>query len=292
MSAFITPVDVCKTLDWIPVVSTVSSLVNVIAKYVIKVDPATDYGRYLHKKTLSVEIGQFIPLVNMYVQYSLDDGYRPISEAPHTVSSCVRMEQTRRFIRSPLPLISIDVDGAFVSYNASQEQSSLFEDEDILLKEEVVFENPVFGIRKTRHDKVILMQFSKSSGPLTCAEMMIWDKGMIPESGALNPQSGLINMILHQMSSCGLIAIITEVDPRTKKDLKAFLALLKSKIEMHGSAILFLSHKILGLCPVIIDEVSPTYESLRLRDPYHGWEITVKAEAKHISFDGPFIQAR
>ena len=54
---------------------------------------------------------------------------------------------------------------------------------------------------------------------------------------------------------------------------------LKTQLSSYGSAIVSISDPQAGGHSIVVDEVSEDLQRVRLRDPYHGWEITVSAAA-------------
>lgn len=64
------------------------------------------------------------------------------------------------------------------------------------------------------------------------------------------------------------------------------LSELREVIMKNGSAIV--SIEVTGVHAVVVDDISQDLSKVRLRDPYHGWEITVTAEAFVKAWEGKY----
>lgn len=59
------PSFICKTLDWIPLISTASNLVHIFARSVLKADPNSSYGLYLKNRVILDHVCLILPIMNL-----------------------------------------------------------------------------------------------------------------------------------------------------------------------------------------------------------------------------------
>lgn len=67
------------------------------------------------------------------------------------------------------------------------------------------------------------------------------------------------------------------------------LKTLRDQLLEYGSAIVSIIDPQAGCHSIIVDEVSKDLKQVRLRDPYHGWKITVSAEAFQSRWKGQTV---
>ena len=108
--------------------------------------------------------------------------------------------------------------------------------------------------------------------------MLIMDHGKQPDLGELTTRNiGYKKDQVRDIQNAGLSPIVSE-----GFNLKA----LKLLLQQNGPAIIPIDDKELGGHVIVVDEI--TDEGVRLRDPYHGWEITVTLEAFNKRFGSEY----
>lgn len=100
--------------------------------------------------------------------------------------------------------------------------------------------------------------------------MLVMDHQKKPDTKALqNTNLGDTESQLHGLPKAGLTPVVNFADN---------LSELRNLLIKNGSAIVSMDGE-LGGHVVVVDEVAEDLSTVRLRDPYHGWEITVTAKA-------------
>lgn len=168
----------------------------------------------------------------------------------------------------PLSMIDtqIVVDGKFTSEHGSVD---FFTDDEILenlnIIKTVIQEDT--EIRYTKNGKAILQQQATRGCTAATAAMLILDNGKEPDYWGLRMRT-LANDedLVKDIEKAGLKAFINKASD---------LSELKSMITRHDSCV----GSVKGGHVIVMDEVSSDLSKIRLRDPYHGWEITVGSEA-------------
>lgn len=120
----------------------------------------------------------------------------------------------------------------------------------------------------TSHGKAIIQQQGTKGCTAATTAMLIMDLGIKPNIEALKTRTlADENQMIRDLEEVGLIALSKKC-----QDLSG----LKNIIDKDGSCIVLVT----GLegHVVVVDEVSSNLSTVRLREPYHGWEITVSAE--------------
>lgn len=153
----------------------------------------------------------------------------------------------------------------------------LFNDSEILEKLEIVkrvvikrFIDSNLYAEYTRHGKAIIQQQGTRGCTAATAAMLIMDNGKQPDIQQLRIRNlGNDEDQIRDIENAGLIPLTNHA---------ATLSELRDLLSRHGSAIASV-HDQLGGHVVVVDEISEDLSQVRLRDPYHGWEITVKSEA-------------
>ena len=168
-----------------------------------------------------------------------------------------------------------------------------------LLKSPLFLENEIISISKissskrlktkdmafiprsiSENGKGIVQQCAMKSCGQTCVAMLLLDHGLTPDLGGIstgswsNPDS-----MIKLLAEGGLKA---ECDKISTKSKNKFLLNLQKQVHGRGSTIVTLKslgEGRIGGHVLICDDVSFNLLSVRLRDPWHGWEITVTAEA-------------
>lgn len=184
----------------------------------------------------------------------------------------VRLEQERKMP----PLSGVDT----LVYNPIKKQfdsahgvTMQFADEDILAKEPITHQQKLTDdlyIYYTKYGKAIIQQQATRGCTAATAAMLIADNGKMPSVSQLKMRN--LGNEVHQsedIRNAGLTPIVT-----TAKDLEE----LKKSLKNMGSAIVCTANDVGGHV-VIVDDISDDLQQVRIREPYHGWEITLKAKA-------------
>ena len=151
----------------------------------------------------------------------------------------------------------------------------VFEDHEIIEVHAVISKvelgNRVFAQYTTSGKAIIQQQSTRGCSP-AAVSMLIKDNGGIVNTSTLkngslwNHQKRFTTLI-----EAGLIPIERKVDLSSHQSK---LESLKACLLKYGTAIVSFGGHV-----VLVDHISDCLSRVRLRDPYHGWEITVKANA-------------
>lgn len=184
-------------------------------------------------------------------------------------------EQTRRFVHnSTRGAIMVNEDeGPF------GEQEIFFEENEILKKEEIQkgeilakFEKNFIPIFYTMYNKsILLQQFSYGSFEASLAMLLLDERVKIDVQLFKEPTT--LDDFNLKINNWGLTAFYTNIKIGSAEQ---YLKLLQDAINQQGSLIVNLNQEDRS---IVIDEISVDLKSVRLRDPSHGWEITISSEA-------------
>lgn len=138
---------------------------------------------------------------------------------------------------------------------------------------------------RTDNGKIVILQQAKRGCTAAVAAMLIHDAGKSVNLNSLrNTNLGNTGSIKRWISEAGLIPKVTKLSLQdTTSD--ELLNRLQKLIESRGPAIVSTGNDI-GSHVIVVDEINTKAGSVRLRDPYHGWAITVTKEAFLRGFDG------
>ncbi|MEK7339162.1 MAG: papain-like cysteine protease family protein [Verrucomicrobiota bacterium] len=162
---------------------------------------------------------------------------------------------------------SIFKDKEILQYHAVLQQESLGKHTNVYGEEEEVY------IDFTQNNKAIIQQQATRGCTAATAAMLIKDQGGSPDFYALQERNlGDDEDIKQDIQSAGFKPVVTLLKSNS---LEAFRAQLSS----YRSAIVSIIDPQAGCHSIIVDEVSEDAQQVRLRDPYHGWEITVYSTA-------------
>lgn len=127
---------------------------------------------------------------------------------------------------------------------------------------------PIYALY-TRHNKAVIQQQATRGCTAAVAAMLIVDCGKECSIQELETRNiGKHWQIIRDITNAGLKPVETIIDSNLDR--------LKEEICRNGSAIVGIVGDI-GAHVVVVDEIEDP--SVRLRDPYHGWEITVTLAA-------------
>lgn len=259
-----------ECLDWIPIVSTASNIVHIFAKYACKVDPHTPYGNYLKRKTLSEDLGLLVPIYNIYIKKQAGS-YQSISKDLIELKH-VGCSQERRF--PSMQKIDITSAKADYQYYAS---NFFINDEDIDDKLPYIKETDE-GVRFTIFNKAIIQQSSSLTSFSACIQMLLIDKSLFSPHHFPKEHDLKIKECFSLISKQGIKSSYLEIPKEIQKQPALFMKTLQDHISLKGPIIIGVGKIELGKHFIIIDHISECLKFLRIRDPYHGWEITVKRQ--------------
>lgn len=213
---------------------------------------------------------------------------------PPLEDQCDDIKESHSLARRYPPLSRVDTiccrNGEITSVHGT---GKLFKDGEII---EV---HPSVGIRKvgssqkieadiTALGKVVIQQQAIRGCTAATAAMLIVDHGGEPSTRILRMRNlGTAENIRRDLRRANLRPILTIVSGDQNQRLKQ----LRSAIEAHGSANISIDGE-LGGHDLVVDQIHPDLSKVTLRCPYHGWQITVTAEAFTLRFrGGTIIQA-
>lgn len=188
-------------------------------------------------------------------------------------------------IRHSPPISFIDtVDISGPKPKSIHGQENLFSDEKkIIGKEDIIRVEDKDGVRigYTKHGKAIILQQAARGCTAAAVAMLVNDPdACLPPSSKLRV---LDNNYLRMRNLGDFDWMKEDIESATGKPAKFFsfitnnLKTFKRHLEQYGSCIVAFKGE-LGGHVVVVDHINEDF-SVRLRDPYHGWEITVTKEA-------------
>lgn len=138
---------------------------------------------------------------------------------------------------------------------------------------------PIFAYY-TDHGKAIIQQQATRGCTAAVIAMLVMDHGRKPDIEALHTTNlGTDETQASALKKAGLSAITTSV--RDLSELRALIA-------KNGSAVVSGRGHV-----IVVDDIAKDLSTVRLRDPYHGWEITVTQKAFLEGWDkSPVMQAK
>jgi hypothetical protein len=143
---------------------------------------------------------------------------------------------------------------------------------DVFLPETINGRRALFEVRRNELGKHVLQQQSTRGCTAGAVAMMLLDhqRKIDPEEMA-NSNLGMDNEMISQLETAGLHPIHS----KPSASVNPFIW-LQNEVKTKGSAIVTVDSDRMGAHVIIVDLVSD--EGVRLRDPYHGWDITVTHE--------------
>ena len=150
----------------------------------------------------------------------------------------------------------------------------LFKNKEILQVHSSIRTQVVDGfiVDFTAHNKVVIQQQATRGCTAGAAAMLIFDAGK-EISYQLLRSTNLADTkeIVRWIENASLPVVCTLA-------IKADLTQLKELIQKNGSAIVSTNNN-LGSHVIVVDHIRDDLQEIRLRDPFHGWEITVTKDA-------------
>lgn len=153
----------------------------------------------------------------------------------------------------------------------------LFEDHEILHQMECIYtETIVVGnanvdARLTWDGEWVIQQQAKKGCTAAATAMLIYDHNK--EISLIDCSARNVNDWIEDLKNAGLEPIWHQWEQSPENRME----ILRHLIEKHGSAIVEIDDKNIKGHVVVVDKV--TDEGVSLRDPYHGWAVTVTLDA-------------
>jgi hypothetical protein len=185
----------------------------------------------------------------------------------------MNLKLPKKIQRSYPPLADVDtvkwtrVNGQLITTSVHGRAES-FEDHEILVVMTQAVEPP--KIAKGSNGKSVIQQLATRGCTEACVAMFLADNGKeVDWHELMKCNLGKVDGMVRRLESAGL---------RAMTDTVQSLAELKRRIEMYGSAIVSVNTGY-GAHMIIADSISEDLTTAVVRDPYHGWQITVKGRA-------------
>lgn len=161
----------------------------------------------------------------------------------------------------------------------------LFADDEIITLHPSIESKVVDGkvtIDFTEHGKAVIQQQAIRGCTAAVAAMLIYDEGKELNADSLSRTNlGNTDSMTRLIQQAGLSPVVTSL----KYGDKSHLVKLTQLLQERGSAIISTCEDVGGHV-VVLDDISDDYKQIRLRDPCHGWEITVTQDAFLREFKG------
>ena len=141
--------------------------------------------------------------------------------------------------------------------------------------EEQLIDGIPFQLHYTKNNKAIIMQEVLTGCTAGASSMLIVDNGKLPKAAdLLNRKAANFKKIALDIQAAGLETLLTPV-----ASLGRSLEKLREQILKHGPAYVRVKKPNTSGHAILVDEISQDLKKVRIRDPWHGWEIIIKAEA-------------
>jgi hypothetical protein len=183
-------------------------------------------------------------------------------------------DDTTLQMRKIPPLGTFDtVMGSPSGFKSVHGSDELFSDSEIVEKLDIIKRIEIGSniyASYTKNKKTIIQQQATRGCTAATAAMLIMDNRKEPDLLVLRTRNlGDDEYQMRDIQNAGLKAVINSAND---------LSELRNLIIQNDSCIVSVFGK-LGGHVIVVDEVSKDLSKIRLRDPYHGWEITVNSEA-------------
>lgn len=201
-----------------------------------------------------------------------DDNYTSESDEPDAQESVLVQQTPLHRTYPPFSLSDAVPAGDYHSDNRD-----LFEDQEILHQaeyiyaEEIAVGNATVYARLTWDGEWVIQQQAKKGCTAAATAMLIHDHNK--EITLIDCSARNVNDWIEDLKKAGLEPLWHqwEQSPQNRMEI------LRELVEMHGSAIVEIDDKNIKGHVVVVDKVSE--EGVSLRDPYHGWAVTVTLDA-------------
>lgn len=172
--------------------------------------------------------------------------------------------------------------GFFTGASSDLLLNSSFSDQDIKqiskVKSEELLQDHLGGFAKksvSENNKIVLQQQAMKSCGHVCVAMLLMDLGFFPDLLKLKEHLTTDDSRMEVLENYPCKEIRSEIEEETGEE---FLKSLQNKILKDGSAIIGIDNG-MGGHVIICDEIAEDLSTIRIRDPWHGWEITLHADA-------------
>ena len=173
-------------------------------------------------------------------------------------------------------------------------RTTIFQDEEILMVHQSTGRNVISsdkdGVQRklqvyyTEYGKPIIQQQATRGCSAAMTAMLIVEHGKIPDIQKLSRRNlGDIELMISDIRAAKLYPRQLQL-PNDDALLH-----LKEALGQNGPAILTIDDPLAAGHVIIVDEISADLQQVRLRDSYHGWQITVEAQAFGLRWSGGMI---
>ncbi|MDN3506853.1 MAG: hypothetical protein P0S96_06455 [Simkaniaceae bacterium] len=272
----------------------------------VEIDRKTDSAQeaLVHKIYQLVVFGVFLIALPISLLSTISG--LAVSKCSHSYSEKYKWYQANEYTKPKRRFppatgkCTIGPDGKFISIYGNPD---LVKEEDILTVHPVKYlTNPfdktcknvssikeqveqALGITKSG-EHVLLQQATRSCVP-TCIAMLILDRGGSPNYEAIeNTDLANDSQAFDWISEAGYKPMLTKLN---KEKITQHLAAL---IKEHGSGKLGIDHPDAGFHAVVLDAISLEDQTAQIRDPYHGWKITITLDTLLKMNPEDFIQIK
>lgn len=185
-----------------------------------------------------------------------------------------------------------------------------YKDGDILNKASIVYSEEVPKIKKAPNGKTVIQQQALRGCTAGVSAMLIADHGKQPKLGEMQQRDlGEDVDVILDIRDAGLKEKVSNLTDKEQKPvyvtnamsyaerkkiqekIRCSLSLiseLKKLIEEHGSAIVSI-HGEIGGHVIVVDAIDDDLTCAIIRDPFHGWMITISMDAFRRTFSGGSI---
>lgn len=135
---------------------------------------------------------------------------------------------------------------------------------------------------------VILQQAVKSCVP-SCVAMLVLDQRKTPNYEAIRMVScATLERAIEWVEAAELVPVLTTI-----KEYEHPINTFQEAIQKNGPGVLQIIHPLIGGHAIILDEISTKTHSAIIRDPFHGWSVTIRLELllSWIKVGSYFLQA-
>lgn len=249
----------------------------------------SSYGRIIISKIIKSDNGEFNQgkIEGMQaIEEALNLGEMPI-QRPNIVYDFYRLKgyiaesQTKIYQRKSIVCSLVDTPNPHDRLNQEFFRSSEILSISKILKEHHLseFRDAMFRISISQNHKYVLQQSTLQNADEACCAMLLLDyQKVVPFhlfAQGIGDWSSLCKGIKGMLNDAGLSLIERRVAEIGKEQ---FLRSMRELLLEKGSAILHFRSSVrqkIMLCDYIAEDL----QSVRIRDPWHGWEITVQADA-------------
>jgi hypothetical protein len=143
---------------------------------------------------------------------------------------------------------------------------------DCVKIEDKIIDGKEFHFYYTKNNKTIIIQEAPEGCTAGASAMLIIDNGRTPKAAdLLNRKAASYDQIAKDIQNAGLEALTVQVATYGRSMEK-----LKDQIKLHGPAYVRIKENNGGVGhAILVDEISEDLSKVRIRDPWHAWEVIV-----------------